>query len=199
MQDDRRKILEEQFLKLPKVVQDAITSGHVAEKFQALVGKYKLHVDTWDTIENLIMLTVLGISPPEELVNEIVSATGISAEIAVGLVEDVAETVFRPIREELERELGHPEARKEELSEVEKVREEVLAQGQTEGARQKALDENQAEMNKQAAVAVTPGTPPPAPPTKKVIRMPASGAYKPGEPSTARADVHDDPYREPPA
>lgn len=179
MQDDTKKILEEQFNSLPKVVQEAIMSGHVEEKFQKLAEKHKLHLDQWQQVENLIMLTVLGLSEPEHLVDKIVSETSIGKERADEIVDDVAITVFKPIREELERELGHPQAVQEQLSDIEKAREETLAQAPI-------------------VVPPTPATPPAAPPTEKVARAPASGAYKPGETSAARADVHDDPYRVPP-
>jgi hypothetical protein len=46
--------------------------------------------------------------------------------------------------------------------------------------------------------AVLPATPPAPPNEEKSVRAPASENYKPGEPSTERKVVHDDPYREPP-
>lgn len=179
MQDQDKRVLEEQFAKLPKVVQAAITSGHVTEKFRVLAEKHRLHLDQWQQIENLLMLTVLGLSSPEDLPEKIVSITNWDVVEAHGLVEDVIATVFRPIREELERELGAPQAREEEMSDIDKLRQEVLADKPA------------------AAPVVTPGTPPAPAPTEKIARTPASGAYQPGETSAVRDDVHDDPYREP--
>ncbi len=200
MQNDTKKILEEQFDALPKVVRDAIMSGHVEEKFQKLAEKHKLHLDQWQQVENLIMLTVLGLSEPENLVGKIVAETNIGRERADEIVNDVAVTVFKPIREELERELGHPKAVEEQLSDVEKVREEVLAQAGI-GVKGQGLEKENPAASPQSPVPSPQspvGTPPTAPPTGKVARAPASGAYKPGETSAARADVHDDPYRVPP-
>lgn len=186
MADETTTQIEEQFAALPQVVQNAILSGHVQEKFQELAKKHQLHYDEWSVIENEIMLTVLGLRSPDDLVNRVVSATNLGREKSVALVEDASDTVFRPIREELERELGHPQARAEKLPDVEKVREAVLSQSP------------ETKPPPVQSVATVPATPPSTPPVDKVTRAPASGAYKPGEASSARADVHDDPYREPP-
>lgn len=50
-----------------------------------------------------------------------------------------------------------------------------------------------------AATPVTPATPPAPPNEQKVERAPISETYKPGQVSTERKEVHEDPYREPPA
>lgn len=172
--------IEEQFQKLPSSVRKAITSGDIKEKFQKLVQVHKLHLDQWETIENLILLTILGIHPPQELPEKIVAESGLDSESASKLVEDVALLIFKPIREELERELGAPQAQEEEVSDMDKLRQEVLA-------------------DKPAVVpAVTPATPPAPPPSEKIARAPASGAYVPGQTSVERANVVDDPYRETP-
>jgi hypothetical protein len=185
MQDDTKKIIEEQFKALPEVVRNAILSAEVEKKFQELAQKNHLHVDQWQQIENLIMLTILGLSPPEELVNEIVKNTSLGKERAETIVDEIAETVFKPIREEMERELGHPQAKKEEGSDVEKLRDAVLAENGV-----------QTPANTAQETAVAPGTPPPPKPEGEVVRGPASGAYKPGGTSMERKGVQgviDDP------
>ena len=98
------------------------------------------------------------------------------------------------MRQELERELEHPDAKAKEESRVEGVRTQMLGEQRTSPEVKPPAIAQQPP-----APSVVPATPPPAPPVDKAIRMPASGAYKPGEASAARKDVHDDPYREPPA
>ena len=183
MAEDIQKLVDEQFSTLPKVVQDAITSGHIAEKFQALAPKYKMHLDEWQRIENLIMMTVLGLSKPEDPDDRIAEATKLDKDQVKTIVDDIATTIFLPIREELERGLGHPMAKEEEETDVEKVRQGVLA-----GER--------ASAQAAAQPSVAPGTPPSPPPEEKASRGPASGAYKPGEASSERKSIQDDPYRE---
>ena len=188
MPPDVQQIIAEQFDSLPEVVRHAVKSGDMQDKFRGMAQKYQIHIDQWQQIENLIMLTILGLSKTDELVGKIVSETNIGRERAEAVVDDIAISIFKPIREELERELGHPSAHEEQISDVEKVRDEVLSE-----AKVVPLVTQTSEP--------TPSTPPPPPPTQKVERGPASGAYKPGETSAARKGlpgVMDDPYREPP-
>ncbi|OGG58449.1 hypothetical protein A2853_02000 [Candidatus Kaiserbacteria bacterium RIFCSPHIGHO2_01_FULL_55_17] len=179
---------------LPKVVRDAIESADIAQKLRELANTHKLHVDQWQKLENEVMLALLGFQPVEELPQNIKKEIGVTDETAAALAADISRVVFEPIRQELERELEHPEAKTEEVSGVETARSQIL----------------------QDATPADPGAPPPAPPlppplpvqpatppappqTEKAVRGPASGAYKSGEPSATRKDIHDDPYREPPA
>ena len=90
-----------------------------------------------------------------------------------------------------------PEAKEKEVSGVEAARTQMLA---GTGDRGKVIGEREETLSKPMTPSpVVPATPPSPPPGEKAVRMPASGAYKPGEASTARKDIHDDPYREPPA
>lgn len=188
MQEETKKIIEEQFRSLPHVVQDAILSSDMDVKFQALAQKHKLHFDQWDRLENQIMLTVLGLSEPGELVDDIVKKINLSRERAQIIVDDISTTIFKPIREKLERELEHPEAKPELQSSIETRRAQILGSAENESTQpQPAIQP-----------VVMPATPPQTPPVANVVRMPASGAYKPGEASTQRASIVDDPYREPP-
>jgi hypothetical protein len=171
--------LKEQFAKLPKVVQDAITSADVEKHMRELANTHKLHLDQWQKLENEVMLALLGIQSADDLEKNIRSEVVVSSETAKALTESISKIVFQPIRAELERQLEHPEAKAATVSGVEAARTQVL--GET------------------AAPAVAPATPPAAPPTTRVERAPISAAYKAGEASSARASVHDDPYREPPA
>ena len=93
-----QKIIAEQFQKLPPAVQKAIASGEIKEKFQKLVATHKLHLDQWESIENLILLTILGVHPPQELPEKIVEESGLASDAANKLVEDVALLIFKPIR-----------------------------------------------------------------------------------------------------
>ena len=195
--------LQERFRQLPKAVQNAITSADVEKRLRSLADTHKLHVDQWQLLENNVMLTLLGFQPMDELADNIKGDIGISEEQAQEMASAISKTVFEPIRQELERELEHPQAKAQEVSGVDSLRTNTLAEEERAGA------------PVQPSTATTPVAPtipsappasstqaatPPAPaPTQKAIRMPASGAYKPGEASTTRKDVHDDPYREPPA
>lgn len=186
--------LAERFKTLPKVVQDAITSADVQKHLRELADTHKLHLDQWQSLENEVMLTLLGFQPTDKLQNNIASEVGVSNETAASLAQDISRIVFAPIRGEMERALDHPEAKAEEMSGVEEARRAALsAEEKGEGA----APENPAAQ--QPADPVAPATPPPGAPEEKAQRAPVSAAYRAGEPSTVRASVEDDPYREPPA
>jgi len=181
--NDLKERLQKRFQQLPQVVQNAITSADVEQHLRKMAETQKLHLDQWETLENEVMLTLYGFQPAEDLEKNIKSEVGVSDEVAKSLAEDVSKIVFQPIREELERQLEHPDAKAVEVSGVETARTQMLA----------------GEAAKSAAPPVLPATPPAEPVTGTVVRAPVSEAYKAGEPSTTRKSVEDDPYREPPA
>ncbi len=170
--------------KLPKPIQNAISSADLEKQLRALADTHKLHLDQWEKLESEVMLTLLGLHPIEQLGQNIKKEVGVSDEVLPLLLTDVNRIVFEPIRAELERELEHPDAKAEKVSDVDAARTQILAKSSGPTA--------------PISTPVQPATPPPAPPTEKAVRMPANGAYKPGEPSHERKDVHDDPYRETP-
>ncbi|MBI4080003.1 hypothetical protein HY414_02140 [Candidatus Kaiserbacteria bacterium] len=179
------KMLIERLKELPKVVRDAIESADVEQRLRDLANTHKLHVDQWQLLENEVMLTLLGFEDPEKLAENIQENVKLPQEIAAALAIDISRVVFEPIRQELERELEHPEAKEKQVSNVEAAREKILGESEKPTA--------------PPVPSVAPATPPPAPPTEKALRGPTSGAYSAGEASSTRKDVRDDPYREPPA
>ena len=181
---DLNEKIQARFKVLPKVVQNAITSADVQKRMRELAETHKLHLDQWQSLENEVMLTLLGFQASEELEENIKEGVEVSSEKAKALATDISKIVFEPIREELERELEHPEAKAAEVSGVEAVRNQTLRDAAGAPA--------------PAASAVAPATPPAAAPTERVARAPISESYKAGETSVARKSVHDDPYREPP-
>lgn len=180
--------LEERFKTLPKVVRDAITSANVEKHLRELAKTHQLHLDQWETLENEVMLTLLGFQPIEDLGKNIESEVGVPNETAKLLASDISKTVFEPIRVELERELESAQQgaqapkEREKTPEPEQKAAEVAPQTQTPPA---------------PVPTVAPATPPTPAPTEKAARAPMSEAYKAGEPSTARRAIEDDPYREP--
>lgn len=177
-----QKQIEEHFKSLPEPVRKAIASAGVEKRLRDLASTSRLHVDQWDALENEVMLTLLGLQLPEELQENIVREVGVDKDSARTLAENINAIVFEPIREELERQLEHPEAQEKRLTGAEAAREQLLGGNEANAA----------------PMPTTPPAPtPPAPKTEAtVVRAPASGAYKPGEASTARKSVTDDPYRE---
>lgn len=185
------KKLAERFAQLPKVVQDAITSADVEKRLRTLADSHKLHLDQWEALENEVMLALLGFSPVEELSDNLESEVGLDKETATILATDISKTVFEPIRAELERDLEHKEAKEKPVSDIDVMREQVLSKEKS------AATSNEAPLPTPMPP-VEPATPPATPNEKKAERGPTSGEYKPGEASSSRKSVIDDPYREPP-
>jgi len=94
--------LDARFAKLPKPVQDAITSAEVEQHLRGLSDEYKLHLDQWEELENQVMLTLLGFQKPEDLQKNIRGSIAVSDEIARALAINITNKVFVPIRTELE-------------------------------------------------------------------------------------------------
>src|SRR3990167_3849991 len=98
--------LSARFLQLPKALQSAITFADVEKKLRGLSETHKLHLDQWQKLENEVMLALLGFQPVENLETNIKNEVGIAEEEAKALAGDIADTIFEPIRAELEKELG---------------------------------------------------------------------------------------------
>jgi hypothetical protein len=193
-QDDLNAQIQERFKELPPVVQNAVTSADIQKHLRELADVEKLHVDQWQLLENNVMLTLLGFQEVTTLPENLQEDLGITVEQARKLTEEISRIVFEPVRQELERNLEHPEAHQKEKTDVAEARSRLL---ESSAARNVP---NPASMPEPIAAPapIAAATPPAAAPVQKVVRAPASGAYKPGEASTARKDVRDDPYREAP-
>src|SRR3989344_7929908 len=172
--------LQERLTKLPKVVQEAITSSEIEKHLRKIADTHKLHLDQWQVLENEVMLALLGFLPVEELEDDIRKKIGVTPEIARELATKINQIVFEPIRQELERQLEHPTAKEVVLTGVEAARSQALSGSGNAPA---------------ASQPTSPApTPPASAPETTAARAPASGAYKPGEASSVRKEVIDDPY-----
>lgn len=171
---DFESFIKERFEQLPPVVQRSVTSVDLPKRLRELSEQYKLHLDQWEKLENEVYMALLSIQPIEELGKNIEKEVGVDVQTAQTLAAEIERAIFVPIREELERELEHPEAKDKELTTTEKAREAISVEHAT-----------------------TQPTTPVAPSVPGVVRAPVSEIYKPGEPSVARKGSEGDPYREP--
>ncbi len=215
---DFKEKLAERFAQLPKVVQDAITSADVEKHLRALADTHKLHLDQWEKLENEVMLALLGFQRSEDLQKNIESEVGIDAATAALLATSISTVVFGPIRQELERQLEHPDAVAKATSGVEDMRASILAdasESQPVAGSLKPVDtggmpvassqqpvaetgspDSAASYQPQTTSSVAPATPPAPAPTLKVERAPATPPSYVSAPSHERKTVEGDPYRE---
>jgi preprotein translocase subunit SecA len=177
MEEFSEQQIQEHFQKLPKVLQDAITSAEIEKHLREIADTYKLHLDQWNELENEVMLALMGMRPAKDLKDSIVHNVGIEETLAISLAADISRVVFDPVREELERHLEHPDAQAKQESGIEKLTAQEIASNK---------------------VSPAPLAPLPTAPETKAVRAPISEVYKPGETSSTRKDIVNDPYRVPP-
>lgn len=97
-----QKIFKEQFQKLPPELKAAITASDLRQKLFVLTQKYRLHIDKAATLENEVVMVLMGMEDPEEFVRNIERELGIDASSAQALAKDVSEQIFHPIRTRLD-------------------------------------------------------------------------------------------------
>lgn len=116
MDDEVKQIIAKRFKEVPKVVQNAILSSNVEENLRSLSEKHRLHFDQWVTLENEIMMTLLGIQTIDKLGENISEEAEVPLAVGEAIALDASKLIFEPIRKELERELDHPSATTEKDS-----------------------------------------------------------------------------------
>jgi hypothetical protein len=197
-----QQLIKARMAELPQPVQDAINSADVTKRLRELATTHQLHLDQWDVLENEVRMTLLGVKDSGDLAKNIQSEVGVRPEVAEALADDISRVVFEPIRQELERQLEHPDAQAKVETGVESMAAQALSdERQTEPA--DALDTEPIVAPEPVVAPVTASGPaplvsPPSAPETKAVRAPLSDAYKTGEASSERKDVHNDPYREAP-
>lgn len=102
MEHDTNTIIQDAFAQLHPVVQRTLTSADLGEKLRALSQKHALHLDKWTLLENEITMTLLGITDPDTLIENIRTHVGVTEDEARALANDAVETIFNPVRAELE-------------------------------------------------------------------------------------------------
>ncbi len=183
-----KQLIQERFERLPKVVRNAILSADVQKHMRELAEKQNLHIDQWETLENEVQMTLLGILRSEDLAANIQKEVGVSGDVATILASQISETIFEPIRKELERLLEHPDAAATKETGVEQMRTQVLANSQTPAAPDQAPAS--------PAPTIAPATPPAPPLTQKVERAQLPPTYAKSVASHERKAIEGDPYRE---
>lgn len=187
-----KRVFEERLAQLPPAVQHALQKADVETRLRGLAGLHQLHIDQWELLENQVKLALYGFEDAANLQKNLQEVVGVDAATAETLGNDINDMIFEPVREELERELGNPEAKKEVVSDMETARQDILAEHATDLPT--VLPVANTGIVKPSSI--LPATPPPPPPQGVVVRAPAPETYKPQEPSSVRPHVAGDPYRE---
>ncbi|MCR4330504.1 MAG: hypothetical protein NUV49_01325 [Patescibacteria group bacterium] len=100
MENDKEQLLE-QFKKLPKDLQDAITSNDIDVAMQEISKKSHLHIDQAGELADEVGLVLLGVVHPDDFLEDVVFRLKIDKKAAGEIVADVNEHVFKKVRESL--------------------------------------------------------------------------------------------------
>ncbi len=105
-----KNTFKSQFERLPKELRDAVTATDLRAKLFTLTQKYHLHIDKAGTLENEVVLVLMGMELPSLFVGNIQRELELSPENANALAKDVNEQIFHPIHEQLINFLSKQEA-----------------------------------------------------------------------------------------
>lgn len=98
MEEDLKKKIQARFAELPEDLQKAIQSSDLSKKVQTIAQKYQLHIDQSGSLEDEILMAMLGFTDPGEFEQNIVEHARVPKEKAGELAADVGKGVFAPIR-----------------------------------------------------------------------------------------------------
>jgi hypothetical protein len=120
-----KQIVQEQFNRLPKQIQDAITNSGWEQKIRSIARKYDLVVGEAGTLELETLLVMLGLENPKDYKKNIQREIGLSDEKANTIIKAVDEQIFKDIKKKLI-ELHEADERALETAEViEETKEEI--------------------------------------------------------------------------
>ncbi len=89
--------IEERIKQLPEKLQAVMYSNELAESLRALAKKYKIYYDKWEKLEEEVLLVLLSVKSPDELPATLANM-GLDANTAKGLLHDLIEHIFKPMR-----------------------------------------------------------------------------------------------------
>lgn len=96
-----KDLIKEQFDQLPQVIKDTITSSNWQDKIRRIVKVNNLHIDQGAAIENLVLITMLGIETPENFVQRAQTYAGVDQDQALSISSEVEKEIFGDIRKKL--------------------------------------------------------------------------------------------------
>lgn len=116
MDNDTEQLIKQQIEKLPPEIQKVLRDTDWQSKMLAIGKKYSLHIDQLDTFQMETMLTLIGLTHPDEYVTELKSRLGVSENLAQALALEVNEQIMKSIRSQLIDVYNTPETIKQNVS-----------------------------------------------------------------------------------
>ncbi len=101
MQKQIDPAIKEQFLSLPKKVQDLITLSGWQYKIRDIVKRTGLRTDQGAEIESEVFLVMLGLSEPEDFLANIMNVAQLDPVSAQKIIDAVSSQIFAPLKHAL--------------------------------------------------------------------------------------------------
>jgi len=95
--------LRTKYSQLPEEIKEALNSDSLIDTIEKASSKFKIHIDQRGELASEIGLVLLGVTRPNEFLNNVQERLKISLEMAGEIVKDVNQGVFFPIRASLEK------------------------------------------------------------------------------------------------
>ena len=100
--EETKNLIKNRMDSLPEVVQNAILNSGWQDKIRQLGKKYSLHIDQIGILENQTFIVLLGLEDPDGFQNNLTTGLGITSLIAQQISIEINETIFKPIRQQLQ-------------------------------------------------------------------------------------------------
>lgn len=88
---------------LPLFIREYLSQGKYTTVAQGLMSKYKLRIDQGSVLERELLLLLMGIENPAEFTQALSEDARLDKETVDGLVKDINDQMFIPLRKEEER------------------------------------------------------------------------------------------------
>lgn len=97
---------------LPPPIRRYLGRGGYSQVAKTLMSKYNLHIDQGTILEREIMLLLMGIENPNEFTQALAEEARLDKAAIDGIVGDINEQIFMPLREEMRKGGGDTQAQK---------------------------------------------------------------------------------------
>ena len=91
---------------LPPVIRTYLAQGKYTAVAKSLMAKYNLRIDQGGILEREIMLLLMGVEDPNEFTQALVEEAKLDQQTVSGIVQDINEQIFIPLRAEEEKKGG---------------------------------------------------------------------------------------------
>ncbi|MFA6797180.1 MAG: hypothetical protein WCR40_00490 [Candidatus Paceibacterota bacterium] len=103
MDEETKQLIAEQMQVIPEDLRKAITSVDYPKKLQTIFTKNKLLIDQASNLETETTLTLLGLEPLTDYIDNLARELSIDRNRAVEIASDVDELIFQNVRESLKK------------------------------------------------------------------------------------------------